>query len=521
MERLHVDMVVEVLHRLRHGQSVRSISRDLGCSRVTVRRYQEWAERQGFLEASRPLPVGAEVQARLEPTLAPPIRQASSVAPYQPQVEALLGQGIELVAIHQRLMGHHGYQGSYSSLRRFVRRLRPRLPNAVVRLETPPGQQAQVDFGSVGLLRDAQGRRRRAYCFVMTLSYSRHCYVRFVFDQRVETWIDCHRRAFESFGGVPRELVIDNLKAAVLKANLEDLRLAEAYRRLAQHYGCLVHPCRPRTPEHKGKVENGVHYVQRNFLASEQPLTEEEANRKAPVWVEEVAGLRDHGTTHVPPLRRFREEEQAALLPLPAEPFALREVRLVKLHRDCHVQLDRSYYSAPWVHIGEVLEAYLFAHSVQLYRGSELLTTHPRATRPGQRFTRPEHYPPEQSRYLTHTREYCSQQAARIGPRCQEVVAALLAERPLDHLRSVQGLLRLAERYSPGRLEAACARALRFGDGRYRRVKSILAAGADQEALPEEARPPVRIDYTHARTGADFFPELSLAQLLEGGPGPC
>jgi len=521
MERLHVDIVVEVLHRLRHGQSVRSISRDLRHSRVTVRRYQEWAQREGFLDPRQPLPTGAEVQACLKPGLKLPPRPTSSLDPYRAQVEALLGQGIELVAIHQRLVGHHGYRGSYSSLRRFVRRLQPPLPEAVVRLETPPGQQAQVDFGSVGLLRDAQGQLRRAYCFVMTLSYSRHCYVRFVSDQRIETWIDCHRRAFESFGGVPRELVIDNLKAAVLKASLEDLRLSEAYRRLAQYYGCLIHPCRPHTPEHKGKVESGVHYVQRNFLASEQPAELEEANRKAPIWVEEVAGLRDHGTTHVQPLRRFQEEEQAALLPLPEEPFALREVRLVKLHRDCHVQLDRSYYSAPWIHVGQMLEAYLFAHSVQLYLGTELLTTHPRATRPGQRFTRREHYPPEQSRYLTYTREYCSQQAARIGPHCQEVVEALLAERPLDHLRAVQGLLGMAESYSPARLEAACARALHYGDGRYRRIKGILKADADQEALPLTALPPVRTDYTHARSAADFFPEPSLAQLAAGGPSAC
>ena len=122
------------------------------------------------------------------------------------------------------------------------------------------------------------GKLRQAYCFVMTLSCSRHQYVEFVFDQKMETWIGCHRRAFESFGGVPREVVVDNLKAAVIKASLDDPILSEPYRKMAHHYGFLIHPCRVGTPQHKGKVENGVHYVQRNFLAGQEFLDIDEAN---------------------------------------------------------------------------------------------------------------------------------------------------------------------------------------------------------------------------------------------------
>jgi transposase len=423
-------------------------------------------------------------------------------------VEGLLGQGVEMVAIHQRLCRHHGYQGSYSSVRRFVRQLRPRRREVVVRIETPPGEQAQVDFGGAGKMRDpATGRLRQAWCFVMTLCWSRHQYVEFVFDQRMETWIGCHRRGFESFGGIPRELVVDNLKAAVLRAALDDPRLAEPYRKLAQHYGTLVHPCRPGMPQHKGKAENGVHYVQRNLLAVEQPADLDEANRAAKVWVVEVAGVRDHGTTHVPPLRRFREEEQAVLLPLPEEPFSLREVRGVRVHRDCHVQIDRSWYSAPFRHVGRKLDAHLYDHTVQLYDGVTLLVTHPRARRPGERHTKLEHYPEEKSYYLIHTREYCQAQAARIGPHCAQVVEQLLEERPLDRLRSVQGLLGLARRWSPTRLEAACARALHYGDATYRRLKRILETGLDQVPLEPGPLQPESRFYEYARPVGDFFPE--------------
>jgi transposase len=301
--------------------------------------------------------------------------------------------------------------------------------------------------------------------------------------------------------------VIDNLKAAVLQAALEDQKLAEPYRKLAQHYGCLIHPCRPRAAQHKGMVENGVHYVQRNLLATEQPIDFPGANRAARIWVMEVAGVREHGTTHVPPLRRFHEEEQAALLPLPAEPFSLREVRGVKVHRDCHVQVDGSYYSAPFPCVGRKLDAYVYEHTVQLYEGVTLLVTHPRARRPGERHTRLEHYPQEECYYLIHTREYCQAQAARTGPCCAQVVEQLLEERPLDRLRSVQGLLGLARRYSPVRLEAACARALHYGDASYRRLKRILAAGLDQVPLdPGPLQPELRF-YEYARPVGDFFAE--------------
>ena len=275
-------------------------------------------------------------------------------------------------------------------------------------MEVQPGQQAQVDFGTVGKLWCPKKKRHlTAYCFVMTLSWSRHMFVRFVFDQRIPTWLECHRLAFDAFGGVPEEIVIDNLKAAVLEARLDDPVLSRPYARAARHYGFLVHPCRPKTPEHKGKVESGVHYVKRNFMASEDLTDINDANRKVAVWVSEEAGLRLHGTTREQPMARFLETERAVLKPLPVDAYDLEEVVRATLHRDCHVQAGYCYYSAPYALIGTVLEVYFFAHTVQIYKGSELVTTHTRATHRGERITRHEHYPPEKSVYLTRTRSWC------------------------------------------------------------------------------------------------------------------
>lgn len=174
------------------------------------------------------------------------------------------------------------------------------------------------------------------------------------------------------------------------------------------------------------------------------------------------------------------------MLPLPAEPFTLLAVRPVKVHPDCHVVIDGSYYSAPCRYVGQTLEAYIGEQIVQLFSSQELLCTHERALRPGEHHTRPEHYPAEMAEYLQRTPDYCRRLAAGIGPATQQVVQMLLDDRPLDRLRSVQAILRLEQSVTAPRLEAACARARLFGDVTYRRIKQILNAALDCQPLPEQ-----------------------------------
>jgi transposase len=509
MERLNVNTIVDIVYRLRSGQSERAIERDLGHSRHTIRRYHALAGEKGYLDPSRSLPGPEEVLREMGDPPSPP-QVTSTVEPYRQVVEKLLGSGVEMVTIHRRLVKNHGYTGSYSAVKRFVRRLHPKEQEVIIRVETPPGKEAQVDFGGAGRQRDPKtGKPRQAYSFVMTLSCSRHQYSELVFDQRMETWIGCHRRAFEWFGGVPQEIVIDNLKAAVISASLDDPVLCGPYRKMAQHYGFLIHPCRPATPEHKGKVENGVHYVQRSFLAGEEFLDIDEANRKLREWIVEEAGIREHGTTREAPLKRFMELEKDALLPLPEEPFELLSVCRAKVHRDCYVQVGGCYYHAPHRYVGKTLDVYVCERTVQLYDGVELLVTHQRATRKGERISREEFYPAEKSLYVTRSREYCRREASLIGPRCAEVVETLLSERPLDRLRSVQGILWLAEKYGGSRVEAACARAVRYGDPSYVRVKKILAAGMDAVEIESPMAQPSLPLYEYARSVEEFFGEVA------------
>jgi transposase len=507
MERLIVPQITDILYRLRKGQSERAIARDLHLSRKAVRRYHAFAKRHDLLEERRALPDGATLKTLLGPPPVPP-GKPSRLLVYHSIITDLLKDGVEKRAMYQRLVDSHGFDGSYSALCRYIDNAHPKEKDVTVRIETAPGEQAQVDFGSVIKIKDPKsGKARTAYAFVMTLSYSRHMYVEFVFDQTIATWISCHRNAFQFFGGCPREVVVDNLKAAVIQHAIEDPVLCEPYRRMARHYGFLIHPCRPRTPQHKGKVENGVHYVQRNLAAASDFHDLPDANEKALDWCLNRAGLRRHGTTQEQPLKRFHQKEQAALLALPEEAFDLRSVHPAKVHRDCHVVFEGSYYSAPYAYVGRSVDLHAYEHIVQLYDGVNLLVTHERVTQKGQRVTRIEHYPKEKAIYLTRTPAVCKEMAEEIGPFCFEVMLHLFSsERPTVNLRAAQALLRLCEDCGKERLEAACRRAVYYRKPLYIQVRSILSAGLENEPLPGEAPSnPPRRSYQHARRSAEFF----------------
>jgi len=478
----------EILRRVRLGESDRAIVKALGVSRKTVRKYRQWAEQAGLPAGE--LPPSEQLSALLQTSLpeAPPPQTPSAVEPYRELVVRWREQGLECQAIWQRLTRDHGFKGGYGAVWRFVSRLEGATPKVTVRIEVTPGTEGQVDFGYVGLLLDpTTGQRRRAWAFVMTLSWSRHMYVEFVFDQTVETWLRLHQHAFAFFGAVPRRIVLDNLKAAIVKACFEAPVVQRSYQELAEHYGFLLAPCRVRTPQHKGKVESGVHYVQRNLLASHDFADIAAANQGALVWLAQVAGQRIHGTTRQKPLLQFQEVEQAAMLPLPSEPYDLAIWKQVSVGRDCYVTFEKAYYSAPYRLVGQEVWVRGGLTAVGIYFHHKLEALHPRAQQPGERYTVVGHLPPEKVAGLTTTRETCAARAAEIGPSTAEVVTRLLAQRPVDRLPMVKRLLRLADKYGVLRLERACRRALQFDEYTGQTIRGILEKGLDMAMLPSIA----------------------------------
>ena len=500
--------VRKILNHLRAGQSNRRIAQDVGLDRRTVGRIRVWAQQEGLLTGE--LPAMAELQSRMASLYvdsdAPQVR--SAVAPYAQQVQRMHREGIEDAAIWERLK-ERGFTGSYSAVWRYIQKLSPSGPTVTVRVETEPGVEAQIDFGYAGKMIDPEsGQLRKSWAFVMLLSWSRHQYVEFVFDQSVRTWLRCHVNAFTYFGGVPQRLVIDNLKAGITKACWEDPQVQHAYGECAEHYGFLIAPCRPATPRHKGKVEQGgVHYVKRNFLGGREPTRLNQANQDVLIWCETTAGLRSHGTTKEQPLLAFQETEQARLQVLPDAAYDLAEWKVAKLHRDCHVVFDNAYYSAPYRLVDQRLRIRGGMHTVRLFTlDYQLVASHDRASQAGQRLTHPGHLPPELLAGLQMDRESCRTAAQDIGPATLRVVTQLLDEGVVDRLPTVRRLLKLRDRFSDRRLEAACARALHFDDPSYATVKRILTQ--NQEAAAPAPQPIRAAATVFVRNAADLVGHL-------------
>ena len=259
--------------------------------------------------------------------------------------------GLSAQRIYQDLVEEKGFLGSYQSVKRFVRRLKQRQPQRVWRIECQPGEEMQVDFGLGAPIEQSDGKRRRSWVLRAVLSYSRKGYSEAVMRQDTETFLRCLENALRHFGGVPLLLNIDNLKAAVLKADWFDPEINPKLADFCRHYRIHVMPCRPRMPQHKGKVERGVSYVRGNALKGRRFKSLAEENLFLSQWEENVADKRIHGTTCKQVAARF-EEERPHLQPLPPSLFPCYQEAQRNVSRDSFVEVQRAFYEAPPEYIG-------------------------------------------------------------------------------------------------------------------------------------------------------------------------
>jgi transposase len=489
------------LHRL--GVSSRGIARRLKMGRDTIRGYLEVLSKACVLEGPHDeLPLIEVLRALITDHVAAsqsaaPAKRVSSVEAFLEEIVRQRAKGNGPTAIHDHLsVNQAGYSGSLSAIKRLCLRLDrddgPKATDVAIPVETAPGEVAQVDFGYAGKRYDPdRGVLRKSWIFVMTLSFSRRMYCQLVFDQRVETWIRLHVEAFEYLGGVPKVIVPDNLKAAVVRAAFaidDDPVIHRSYRELARHYGFQIDPTPPRSPEKKGKVEASVRYVKRNFLATWESIDILEDRKALRRWQEQIADRRRHGTTGRAPIELFEEAERAALLPLSKSRWELVVWKQARVHTDSHVQIDGAFYSAPWPLLHQVLWVRCTAHSVAIHHEDAHVWTHARVPR-GQRSTLEEHLP-EYRRDLRHrSREHWVERARKLGAEVERLVEKIFgADDVLLTLRRVQAVVTHLEGFPPTRANAAAKRALFFECTDYRGLKNILRQGLDLLPLPDERR---------------------------------
>jgi len=479
------------------GTGAREIARLLEMSPNTERRYREALQKAELLEGpTEDLPelgrlreaVDTEMPARAMP------QHESSVEHWREDVTTMLETGATPTAIYDRLrLEHEGFEGSLSAIKRLCGRIRKDKgidPNDVaIPVETEPGEVAQVDFGSAGVRWDPETKKhRQAYFFVMVLGFSRHMVVRIVFDQKVDTWLRLHVEAFLELGAVPKVLVPDNLKSAVVRAAFgmrDEPELNRSYRELARHFGFKIDPTPAYSPEKKGKVESGVKYVKNNFLRPRDEIKDVEVLRaELARWVREIAGMRRHGTTRKRPLELFEQVERAAMLPLPSKRWEPVMWRTPRLRRNCHAFVEKALYSAPWRLVGKVLLARVTESTVELYFEDTRVATHERQPEGG-KSTKDEHLPSERGQYRHRQREYWEKRAAKTGPEIVDYVREVFdSDDVLNQLTKVQAIVAHLERFPAERARAACRRASFFGSYSYKSIKDILRKGLDMQPLP-------------------------------------
>lgn len=459
---LGVEMQTTIKTLFNKGHNKSQISKLLGIDRKTVREILKQIELKGCVERNK---------------------KPSVIDEYKEYIEAKASKGLSATRIHQDMVKEFNFQSGYDVIRKYVSKLK-KSSKAYMVLHSLPGEEAQVDFGYIGTL-NFQGKRRKAWIFVMTLSYSRLMYVDVVFDQTVKTFINCHKKSFRYFGGVPETVKIDNLKAAILEADFYEPVVQKHYAAFSNHYGFMAEPCRVYTPTDKGKVESSVNYVKNNCFKGRDFKDYEEAKEFLKDWLEKIANRRIHGTTKKIPYEVFDSIEKEKLIPLPTEDYVFSSSEKVSVNTNCHISYKGNYYSVPHTYIGQNVEILEVNNVLKIFFEEKEIALHAlNKDVKGQHITNKNHYP--KAKNITRD-EILSRQRLEM----QEIgeYAVMFFEnfiksipyRKYDY-RSISGVLSLRKQYNKDVIDAACRRACEYGAYSYKVVKKICEK--DISALP-------------------------------------
>ena len=501
MNELKVHLQQAIVTLREQGWSKRRIARELGVDRGTVGKYLQDSKPAISLTGSAAPPdskpaislTGSESGPGSKPAI---VRTGSPgrpswCEPWREPIDRAVQAGLSAQRIYQDLVNEQQFTGSYHSVQRFVRGLRAALPLPFRRLEVEPGQEVQVDFGR-GAWVIEEGRRRRPHLFRLVLSHSRKGYSEVVWRQTTENFIRCLENGFRSFGGVSRTTVIDNLRAAVQRADWFEPELNPKVEEFCRHYGTVILPCKPAMPRHKGKVEAGVKYVQNNALRGRTFPSLAAQNLFLADWDRTVADTRIHGTTRQQVLKVFQEQEQPRLLTLPASLFPVFEEAPRTVHRDGYVEVQRAYYSVPPEYVGRQVWARWEARVVRIYnQRREPIALHARHE-PGKFATDPAHIHDHKRVIIERGADWLLDRARLLGKYSGTWAEQMFRQRGPLAIRALHGLLSLAGQHPVAELERACQQAIHYGAWRLRDLRQLLGRSTGSQLTFLETHPLIR-----------------------------
>jgi len=463
------------------GWSNRRIARELGIDRETVARYIHVWQTDPKPAINAPTgsegvkPANASTGSVGKDTQKP--GPESQCEPFHEVIGDKLQGGLSRQRIYQDLRDEYGFEGSYYSVRRFVKRLGVDRPIPFRRMECMPGEQGQIDFGTGAPVVKPDSKRKRPHVFRIVLSFSRKGYSEAIYRQTTDNFIRCLENAFWHFGGAPKILIIDNLKAAVKNADWYDPDIHPKIQSFCEHYGTVILPTKPYTPRHKGKIERGIGYVKDNALKGRTFCSLQEQNQHLLNWETRIADTRIHGTTRKQVGKLFREEEKSSLLPLPAGRFPCFAEAKRSVHRDGHIEVQKSYYSVPPEYTGREVWARWDGHLVRIFNSRmEQIIVHAQVE-PGKFQTLQQHIHSQKRAKIEKGTVWLLQRASLIGIHADQWAQAMLKARGIQGIRVLVGLLNLVNQYDSNSIDKACEIALTHEAFRLKTIKGLIQKG--------------------------------------------
>ncbi len=501
---LAMDKKLGIEQLIASGMPKRQIARTLGIDRKSIDRHLAKLESKGASQAEAPTgeaPTGSEDSKgakaptgseSVEPAIggvAEPVKVAlrsrSQCVVFHEQIVAKIELGLTAQRIYQDLVADHGFTAKYHSVRRYVAALTGSKELPVRRMEVEPGQEMQIDYGQGARCKDHTGKYRKTYVFRMVLSHSRKGYTEAVTRLTTESLIRSLENAFRAIGGVPKIVVFDNASSAVKKADWYDPELNPKITSFCNHAGFTLLPTRPATPQHKGKVERGVDYVQENALKGKKFESLAEQNQYLIEWEKNVADTRIHGTTKKHVGKQFIEVEKATLGPLPIEPFPIYEEGIRKVSRDGHIEVKGSYYSAPPEYLGCEVWVRWNDRMVRMFsKRHEQIAIHPRMEK-GKFSTLSKHIAPTKISGIERGAKYLLEKVRLIGPQSLRWSEGAITAHSVRGMRIIQGLISLTTKYKSSEIERATEIAWRSGSFRCRTIRQLLEHGGPVQQTME------------------------------------